>query len=131
MQEEYILCCDTHIIDLCICNSLVVKIKRNYPLRKVSEARQNVKLTFFQIDVLVGVLLGDASLERRKSSHNTRLRFDQTFPTHASYLIMLYGTYYNLTSSSPSMNIRNPDKRTGKIYRSLSFKTVSLPCLNE
>lgn len=35
-----------------------------------------------------------------------------------------------MTSSSPKIVIRKPDKRTGKIHRSISFKTAHMPCLN-
>jgi hypothetical protein len=43
---------------------------------------------------------------------------------------MLYGLFYNLTSSEPKVHIRSPDKRTGNVYSSLAFKTVTLPYLN-
>lgn len=120
-------------------SNIVIKPKRKYKLRKVSSEKHSKKLTALQTDVLVGTLLGDATLERRKPSHNAlpfrALRFDQTFPNHASYLMMLYGVFHNLTSSGPSVLLRKPDKAlkgsTGKSYASLAFKTVTLPCLNE
>lgn len=102
------------LVGLYVCTAIGIK-----PLRKVSAAKQAVKLTPFQAEVLVGSLLGDACLERSKPSHNARLRLEQTFPTHASYLTMIYGIFYSLTSSGPSVLIRSPDKRTGKVYRSL------------
>ena len=46
-----------------------------------------------QKDVLVGTLLGDASMEREKSTHNPRVRFDQTYPGHEEYLLSLYDTF--------------------------------------
>lgn len=110
---------------------MVIKPKRKYPQRKVSAAKQGVKLTPLQQEVLVGTMLGDAMIERAKSTHNGRLRFDQTFPAHASYLMMLYGIFYDLTSSGPSLSVRSPDKRTGNVYSSLAFKTMTLPCLND
>jgi hypothetical protein len=96
----------------------------------VSDAKLAARLTPLQQDVLVGCMLGDAYIERAKSTHNARLRFDQTFPMHASYLMLLYGIFYDLTSKGPSLHIRKPDKRTGNVYSSLAFKTVTLPCLN-
>ena len=87
-------------------------------------------LTPFQIEVLVGTLLGDASLERAKPTHNTRLRFDQTYPDHVSYINELYNIFKNLTRTGPRVHIRKPDKRTGKVYSTIAFKTLSLPCLN-
>jgi hypothetical protein len=32
---------------------------------------------------------------------------------------------------NPVILTRKPDKRTGKIYKSLCFRTLTLPCLNE
>ena len=54
--------------------------------------RESIYLNQIQKEILIGTILGDASLslERKKSTHNTRLRFDQTFPTHAPYLMYLY-----------------------------------------
>lgn len=92
--------------------------------------RESTSLDQIQKEILIGTILGDASLERNKPSHNTRLRFDQTFPMHASYLMFLYSHFYNLTGSGPKVYIRKPDPRTNKIYSSIAFKTYSLPCLN-
>jgi hypothetical protein len=99
---------------------------------RLTKAEKNlITLTPIQIEILIGCLLGDACLERRLVTHNARLRFDQTFPEHASYLMYLYSMFYYLTGSKgPSVNIRKPDPRTNKIYSSISFKTLLLPCLN-
>jgi hypothetical protein len=51
--------------------------------------RESISLSQIQKEILIGTILGDCSLERPKPSHNTRLRFDQTFPTHATYLMYL------------------------------------------
>ena len=112
------------------CSALVIKPKRKYTLRKVNAAKLAITLTPLQIDVLVGTMLGDAHIERIKPTHNSRIRFDPSFPAHASYLMMLYGIFYNLTTKGPSVSIRSPDRRTGNIYSSLAFKTQTLPCLN-
>ena len=32
--------------------------------------------------------------------------------------------------NSPSIVTRKPDKRTGKVYQSIRFTTMSMPCLN-
>jgi LAGLIDADG DNA endonuclease family len=70
----------------------------------------SVVLTSLQKDVLVGTLLGDASLERDKPTHNPRVRFDQTFPEHEEYLISLYEIFQNLTGTPPKIQGRKPDK---------------------
>ena len=108
--------------------TLLVRSQRKPRLRKVH--KQKIQLTRLQQEVLTGCLLGDAYLERVKPTHNARLIFDQSFPGHAYYLMMLYGIFYDLSSRNPKVNIRKPDKRTGNVYSSIAFKTVTLPCLN-
>ena len=127
MQSDDLLYGTTAILTSSI---TILKPKRKYPLRKVSASKSSIQLTSLQKEVLIGTLLGDAHLERVKHSHNVRLRFDQTFPGHASYLMLFYGIFHNLTSKIPQVHIRKPDKRTGNVYYSLAFKTVTLPCLN-
>jgi hypothetical protein len=89
--------------------------------------RESISLNQIQKEILISTILGDGSLERPKPFHNTRLRFDQTFPTHATYLMYLYNNFYNLTGSGPKVYIREPDLRTNKVYSSIAFKTYSLP----
>ena len=79
--------------------------------------------------MVVGTLLGDATVERVKQYHNARIIMDQTFPAHAGYLTMLYVQLINLVMSCPRVIIRKPDTCTGNTYSSLVFKTMSLPCL--
>jgi LAGLIDADG DNA endonuclease family len=98
--------------------------------RATSPDKLAVSLTQVQKDVLVGTILGDASIERNKPTHNTRIRFEQTFPAHAYYLTTLYIHFLNLTGKCPTVQSRKADKRTGDIYSTISFKTLMFPCLN-
>ena len=84
-------------------------------------AQFSVVLTCLQKDVIVGTLLGDSSLERDKPTHNTRIRFDQSYPNHKSYLDSLYVIFANLCGTPPRVHIRKPDKRTGKIYQTIAL----------
>lgn len=90
----------------------------------------SIPLTGIQKEVLVGTLLGDASLERAKPTHNTR--FDQSYPEHESYLQSIYTIFQNLTGpkGTPKIHSRKADKRTGKVYSSIAFKTRALDSLN-
>jgi LAGLIDADG DNA endonuclease family len=83
-------------------------------------------------DILIGTILGDSSLEKRGRSQNARLRFDQTFPEHTTYLMHIYSHFINLAGKGPKVYIRKPDKlrSTNKIYSSMQFKILALPCLN-
>jgi hypothetical protein len=75
-------------------------------------------------------MLGDASIERVKPTHNARKRFDQTYPKHSPYIQLLYSIFNNLVISVPKVHTRKPDVRTGKIYSTIAFKSRNLPCLN-
>lgn len=101
----------------------------------------SIPLTGMQKEVLVWTLLGDASLERAKPTHNTpprterSVRFDQSYPEHESYLQSIYTIFQNLTGpkGTPKIHSRKADTayaRTGKVYSSIAFKTRALDSLN-
>lgn len=69
------------------------------------------------------------SLEKSTNNSNIRLRFDQGI-IHSDYLYFLYELFKDYTLTPPKSTNRKPDKRTGKIYNSLIFKTRMLPCFN-
>ncbi len=89
-----------------------------------------VQLTQLQIDVLVGTMLGDATMERAQINHSPRLRFEQTFPMHAAYLTNLYIIFMGLVGKHPTVVTRKPDPRTGSIYSTIRFSTLAFPCFN-
>ena len=105
-------------------------INNQIKLRMTKEEKSQVQLTSVQKEILVGTMLGDAFIERSKPTHNARVRFDQSFPNHASYLMKIYSYFYNLTGKGPTVIIRKPDKRTGKVYYQMQLKTLAFPCLN-
>lgn len=102
-----------------------------YKIRKTSEANLNLNITSIQKEIIIGTLLGDSSIERAKPNHNSRIRFDQSFPEHAPYIMYLFGVFNNLCKKEPKIFIRKPDIRTGKVYSHISYISLSLPCLNE
>jgi LAGLIDADG DNA endonuclease family len=133
----------TNVINFSLVNFLNYNIlTANLPfLHSIKEGNRSARLTNIeknlifltpiQKEILIGCILGNACLELNSPTHNSRLRFYQTFPEHASYIKYLYSIFYYLTGSKgPSINIRKPDPRTNKIYSSMAFKTLSLPCLN-
>jgi ubiquinol-cytochrome c reductase cytochrome b subunit len=97
--------------------------------RATNPTKLNVTLTSVQQDIVVGTLLGNATMERAHENHNARLIMDQTFPTHAGYLTTLYVHLINLVKTCPRVIIRKPDIRIGNTYSSMVFKTMALPCL--
>jgi LAGLIDADG DNA endonuclease family protein len=79
----------------------------------------------------VGIILGDRYLERIKFSYNTRLRIEQSYPEKEKYFNSLYSLFEPLVTMSPVILTRKPEKRTGKIYKSIYFRTLTLLCLNK
>lgn len=98
--------------------------------RSSKSYRDNLKLSDIQKQTLIGVLLGDGYLNKPKLNHNTKLVFDQSNSLHKEYLLHLYEVFESLTNTSPKITNRKPDIRTGKVYNSIRFYTLSLPCLN-
>lgn len=98
--------------------------------RATNSGKKSKKFTPIQQDILVGTMLGDASAERNKPTHNTRIGFNQTFPMHAAYLTHLFLSLYDFVGKAPTVIFRKPDLRTGLIYTQMVFKTLAFPCLN-
>jgi len=93
------------------------------------EYKDTIKLTSYQTEAIHGLMLGDLHASRAKVTHNTRLQFDQG-DVHTEYVHHLYALFLSIINQSIHTVIRKPDLRTGKIYISLMFKTLALPCLN-
>ncbi len=81
-------------------------------------------------EAIIGLMLGDAYAERTSPTSNTRLSFDQTIDGHSSYLLWLSELFASFIGVPVRPTDRKPDKRTGKIYNSLQFKTLAFPCFN-
>lgn len=95
--------------------------KKNYPKnRKRANSQSNLILTDYLKEALIGLTLGDISLEKATKISHVRLRFDQGL-IHSNYLYFLYDIFKTYTLSPPKTTNRKPDKRTGKIYNSLNF----------
>ena len=75
-------------------------------------------------------MLGDVSMEQDKPTHNSRVRFDQTYPGHKEYLLFLYDIFKDLTGTPPRIHTRKPDKRTNKVYQTIAFKSLRYTSLN-
>lgn len=86
-----------------------------------------------QRDALIGILLGDGYIRRSSATANSVLQIEQTYPKHEEYLLHLHSLFITVLKegSQPSVIVRKPDKRTGKVYSTIRFRTCHLPCLNE
>jgi hypothetical protein len=113
-------------LDLNIYSSLsICLINNKFKLNK--EYKESYQLTLEQKGSLIGLILGDLSIEKGKRSLNARLRFEQSIK-HKDYLIFLYNLFKPLVNMQPK--IRKPDFRTGKQYNSIRFESLAIPCLN-
>lgn len=121
-----------NLSDFLITTSNMIPIVSNSDkkVRYSKQYKENLELSEIQKETLIGVLLGDAYLRRPKPNHNTKLVFDQSNSLHKDYLLHLYEVFEPFTVSSPKVTNRKPDIRTGKVYNSIKFSTLSLPCLN-
>jgi hypothetical protein len=87
-------------------------------------------LSPYQKEALIGLTLGDISVEKQTPNSNVRLRFDKSKDKHSDYLYFLFDIFKFFTLTGPKSTNRKPDVRTGKTYNSLVFRTRSLPCFN-
>jgi hypothetical protein len=108
---------------------LHVKGRGSIP-RKFSNADSLLVLTAYLKERLIGLVLGDMSIEKATPNSNVRLLFDNSSHLHSDYLYFLYGLFKDYTLTPPRSTNRKPDNRTGKTYNSLIFKTRMLPCFN-
>jgi len=120
-------------------NIFYFKEEENFSLNKITGSKlriskkdkQNIILTLEQKEALIGIMLGDGFIERRKPRWIARLCIEQAYPEKKDYMFSLFELYKPLITNEPKIITRKADKRTNKIYKSLAFKTISLNCLNE
>jgi hypothetical protein len=114
--------------------SAVIPIKpaEDKPRRLTKEAKSQFTLPSELKDILIGLLLGDANVQKDKRviDGNARLRFEQG-TVHKEYLVHLYTKFSPFCPQEPIIRELQPNKRTGKVYSAIWFNTYSLPCFNE
>lgn len=102
-------------------------------IKKLSKAERAKILIPDEVkDVLIGILLGDAHIERRTATSNSRLIYAQTSVAHKEYfnhVLSLFISFYVSGYTHQSKII--VDKKTNKSYSSISFITIQLPYFNE
>lgn len=105
-----------------------IKPADDKPRRLTNLERAQFSLSKEQEEIVVGSLLGD--LHARKRSLNTYLKFEQGV-VHKEYLLGLYEQFKDYCSACPNIYNPKPDKRTGRVYSAIYFRTYSLPCFNK
>ena len=92
--------------------------------------KAHLKLTLELDELLIGCMLGDLTAERPKITSNTRLHFKQS-KINKDYVDHLYSLFKEYCGSEPNV-MSSFDSREGKqkVYTSIKFQTLSLPCFN-
>ena len=101
----------------------------NIPKETKKKYKKEYILTHIQKEALIGIILGDGLTERSKSTHNARIRIEQSYPEKSEYLKSLHELLEPLTAMEPTLLTRTNKKR-GVITQSLYFRTLAMPCLN-
>jgi hypothetical protein len=100
---------------LYICNANILPIKP-----EKDEIRQ----------ILFGSGLGDGNFELPRRGINARFNFTQSLKFQ-DYFLHLYSIFTQASLTNKYRTYAYLDKRTGKVYTSLSFKTLARPILTE
>ena len=99
--------------------------------RLSAQERKLILMPDYIKDVLVGILLGDAHIVKRSSTSNARLMYAQTAIAHKAYFEYVYSFFHFFCAKDYIAQTKiSRDKRTNKIYSSISFTTMQLPCFN-
>lgn len=88
----------------------------------------NLTLTQRQKAILIGSLLGDATMELRWK--NARVRFDHSIH-QKDYLFWKYNEFQNIATKGPCLIHQTKHWQTGKIYSNWHFSSKAFPELNE
>lgn len=108
--------------------SSAVFLKRTYSTGRISKNERNsFSISPDLKQILIGLSLGDLCITRR--GKNPILQFAQGLINEA-YILHLYDLFRDYCGTPPKHFESKVDKRTGLIYTSIRFKTLSLPCFS-
>ena len=88
---------------------------------QAKEIKKNLKLTWQQKEIIVGLMLGDGCLETQNEGRTYRLKVEQSLK-HKEYVDWLYKNFKDFTLSEPKINKKFLN---GKIYWNYGFQTMS------
>lgn len=90
---------------------------------RIKKAKKDLKLTKFQREVLVGLLLGDGHLETQDNGRTYRLKIEYG-EKQKDYAFWVWEVFKNWTNmSSPKIKVRK--SKLGKVNKSYYFNTYS------
>jgi hypothetical protein len=74
--------------------------------------------------------LGDLHIQKQTPNSNVYCQFAQGL-IHEEYLFHLFDLFKDYCITEPKIKEDKPDFRTNKVYSSVHFNTIRLPCFNE
>jgi len=100
--------------------------------RLSSSERASIKLPSEVEEMLTGIILGDAHIDRRTSTSNSKLVYAQTAVAHKEYFdyVLSFFLPFCVKNYKPLSRLIK-DNRTKKTYSAISFTTMQLPCFNK
>jgi hypothetical protein len=100
-------------------------------LSKVERSKFIIENTLNEI--LIGLLLGDGHIQKRTNKGNSRFIYGQSSLriNHLNYFNHVLELFRPYISKDFKLKQKSfTDKRTNKIYSSVNFATLTLPCFN-
>ena len=113
--------------------SPVLQIKRSTKgTDRLSKSDRSLQLPDEVVEILIGILLGDAHIIQKSPTANSRLVYGQTAVKHKEYFNYVFSFFvpFCVNNYIPKYRIVK-DNRTNKTYSAISFRTMQLPCFNE
>lgn len=128
------------LVDLITYISLICTQKYSTRLTKVERSKLIIPCELN--DIIIGLLLGDGHIQKRSISGNSRFIYAQSslrihHLNYFNHILELFKPYLSKDFIHPlpptarqEKEKKFTDKRTNKVYSSVSFATLSLPCFN-
>lgn len=86
--------------------------------------KDELLLSDYQKEVLIGLLLGDGCLERSKNSLGARLKVSQSIKQN-EFVVWLYKVFKNFVQTSPKVK---QTKKNSRSHEEVVFNTLTHPC---
>ena len=120
-------------MDLITSISLICTQKYSTRLTTVERSKLNIPAESELNEIIIGLLLGDGHIQKRYLSGNSRFIYAQSSLRvhHLNYFNHILELFKPYLSKDFILKERKfTDKRTDKVYSSVGFTTLSLPCFN-
>jgi LAGLIDADG DNA endonuclease family len=104
--------------------------EKNAQYKLSRKERAAVTLPQNLINILVGLILGDLTMQKFTKNGSPNLQFEQGL-VHKEYIFHLYDLFKDYCKTEPKITERKPDTHSGKVYTRVRFNTRCLPCFKD